>query len=92
MKLCPVNDKLALEDQSCMNKYPLYLANSESTKFWIPENSKKKDKMLPELAKLIDLRNQLRTHDNNKHRELQQTCEECDLQMNIEQCRRGCIL
>ena len=43
MKLCPVNDKLALEDQSCMNKYPLYLANSDSTKFWIPENSKKKD-------------------------------------------------
>ena len=43
MKLCPVNDKLGLEDDKCMDKHPLYLANEDSTKFFIPQDSKKKD-------------------------------------------------
>jgi hypothetical protein len=43
MKLCPVNDKLGLEDDKCMDKHPLNLANEDSTKFFIPKDSKKKD-------------------------------------------------
>ena len=43
MKLCPVNDKLALEDDKCMDRHPLFLANEDSTKFYIPKDSKKKD-------------------------------------------------
>ena len=43
-KLCPVNDKTRKETQKCMDKYPLHLVDDpKSTKFWIPENSKKKD-------------------------------------------------
>ena len=44
LKLCPVNDKLGQEKQNCMDKYPLRLINDpSSSKFYIPEDSKKKD-------------------------------------------------
>ena len=43
-KLCPINDKLKLEDEACMDKHPLYLVNDPtSTKFWIPLNTRKSD-------------------------------------------------
>ena len=44
LKICPVNDKLALETSKCMDKYPLYLVGDQaSTKYYIPKDSKKKD-------------------------------------------------
>ena len=44
LKLCPTNDKSVLETEKCMNKHPLYLIDDpNSTKFYIPPDSKKKD-------------------------------------------------
>ena len=44
LKLCPVNDKLGKETDACMDKYPLYLVDNPNTsRFYIPPDSKKKD-------------------------------------------------